>query len=135
MKPMASKKWTEVPHQIWYRTSAGMKPMMGKTRSDPFADLLGTGFAQFQSHCGVGGLARERNGCLELLAVHSRHPGKGEFRKFIGVAKKNYRGILVLSIWNPDLEQMLRRYGFTPFTRTESDGEQMDGMEWRLQSK
>lgn len=112
-----------------------MNPMMGETWVDPWFQLLGTGFTQFESHCGVGGLARERDGNLELLAVHSRYPGCGEFRKFIAIAKKNYRGILVLFIWNPDLEQMLRRYGFTPFTRTEEDGEQMDGMEWHSQSK
>lgn len=112
-----------------------MQPMMGRTRVDPWSQLLGTGFTQFDSHCGVGGLARERDGCLELLAVHGCHPGKGEFRKFITIAKRNYRGILVLSIWSPHLEKILLRYGFTPFTRTEVDGEQMDGMEWHSQSK
>lgn len=108
-----------------------MKAMMGKTSPDPMGELLGTGYQRFQAHCGINGLAKDDAEHLEVLAVDANKPGTGQFRKFIELAKKNYRCVTIWEVWNDDLRNALSRYGFEPCQKTMPWGEQVTGMIWR----
>lgn len=115
-----------------------MKPMMGKTMLCPFSQLLETGYYRFHAYCGVGGLAKEVKEELHILAIHADDPGTGQFRKFIQLAKKNYKSIYVWEVWNSTLERTLMRYEFHQVDRTETykDGttETNEGYHWEKTS-
>ena len=87
-------------------------------------------FERFQSPFGIDGLMSEKGPDLELLAVYAGEPGTGQFRRFISACKEKYSRVAVLEIWNEELPAILTRYGFTPFERTNPDGEHITGMEW-----
>lgn len=96
--------------------------------------ILGTGYQQFFSRSGIDGLARVRENTIELLAMVSNDPGKGQFRNFIAALKKQYDAIYVWVIWNEDLIPVLERYGFETATLTEEiQGvvETVTGMKWQ----
>jgi hypothetical protein len=98
----------------------------------PFLQDLGTGYQQFESDCGVGGLAKINGDRLDLLAFRARQPGSGQFREFIRRAKEEFSVICIWEIWNPEVEPMLQRYGFKPGeTDTDSDGSTMTGWRWQ----
>ena len=98
---------------------------------DPVGVALGTGFMRFQTRFGLDGLAKMNGDTLEVLAVHTMRPRQGRFRDFITAAKSTFKAVAVLDIWEPIVEAALTRYGFTKFSRTESDGERLTGMIWR----
>lgn len=100
-------------------------------RPDPVGKMLGTRFDQFRSNVGIDGLARYNgNGMIELLAVHARTPGKGQFRRFIANLKKEYKTICVWEISNPLLETVLPRYGFKREVTIDSNGETLAGFRY-----
>lgn len=92
--------------------------------------ILQTGFQEFETPmCGVGGLAKEYDRTIEILAVHASQPGTGQFRHFIDELKDSFDTIFILEVWNPDLQKTLKRYGFTRMTREEPD-ETITGFRW-----
>lgn len=90
---------------------------------------MNTGYQRFTHTSGVQGLAKVTGKRLDLLAVVSSHPGAGEFRAFIADAKKHFDVIAIWEIWEPLLDGILQRYGFTRTTLTE-DGETTTGRLW-----
>lgn len=107
-----------------------MKPIIGQNYPDPIGQLLGTGYMRFQSPTGICGLAKDDGERLDILAVDTLTPGKGQFRHFINEAKKQYSTICIWEIWNPWLEPVLLRYGFTPATEIAITGETLSGVKW-----
>jgi hypothetical protein len=86
--------------------------ILGKTKSNVWGDLLGTGFREFESPEGINGLYMILEGGLHLLAVLARNPGTGQFRRFISKAKEEFRFISVEEIMSPTMNAILERYGF-----------------------
>lgn len=106
---------------------------LGVIQENEISKELKTGFAQFKSPGGCGGLVKLNGGDVLILAIHSETPGRGQFRKFIRKLKKESRSIGFLSIWNPQLEKILKRYGFENFTHVtsiEGKVELVPGMIW-----
>lgn len=105
-------------------------PLMGKVEPDPVGEMLGTGYVQFQSPGGIGGLAKWSEDRLDLLAVHAFIEGKGQFREFIAQAKGQFKTICVWEDWNPIVGPALKRWGFTPETEIQGWGESVNGWRW-----
>lgn len=106
-----------------------MNPI-GKTTPSFIGVMLGTGYDEFQSPSGIGGLCKVTGDRLDLLAVHASIEGKGQFREFIRQCKEWFKTICVWHIANPVVEGALERYGFTPETEIDGQGETMTGMRW-----
>lgn len=104
--------------------------LLGFVEPDPIGVILGTGYMRFQSPNGLGGLAKWTDDRLDLLAVHAFTQGQGQFRSFIAAAKLQWKTICVWQISNPFLGSALERYGFTPETEIQSDGEIVEGFRW-----
>lgn len=117
------------------RAATGTDALMGDYRPDPIGEILHTGYMQFQSPTGIGGLAKWAGERLDLLAVHARTRQQGEFRKFIALAKGRFQTICVWEISNPILDAALERYGFQPETELQGDGEIINGRRWDAASQ
>lgn len=109
-----------------------MKPVLGETQEHWASQILGTGYRQFNSPSGIGGLAKEKEdgNRLDILAVHSETPRAGQFRQFIGQCKEQYKTICVWVVDNITLRAALIRYGFTEETEVQPDGEYVNGFRW-----
>lgn len=94
------------------------------------SEILGDDYQQFFAPCGCKGLAKEKDGRLDILAVDALQPGSGQFREFIRLAKLHYRTVCVWLDMNPIIGQALARYGFTPETEIQADGEIITGWRW-----
>lgn len=108
-------------------------PVLGPVEPDPIGLILGTGYMRFEAPCGVDGLAKTdaiEGGRIDILAVHARTPGKGQFREFIQQCKQHYGTICVWEDWNPAIGPALQRYGFTPETEIQGNGEAVNGWRW-----
>ncbi len=103
-------------------------PVFGKMRLNKWSELLNTDMREFNLGS-IHGLARIVDRHVIILAVCSDDPGKGAFRLLISNLKNEYDCISVIQIFNPDLEIVLRRYGFSMFAKT-LDGELVTGMRW-----
>lgn len=104
--------------------------VLGRTEPDPAGLILGTGYERFESPTGIDGLAKENGDRLDVLAVYAREHGQGAFREFIRLAKKEYRTVCVWLDDNPAIGPALQRYGFTPETEIQPDGEIVTGWRW-----
>jgi len=107
--------------------------ILGVLRPDRVAVALGTGFSRFDSPVGVGGLCKVTDGRLEILAVHSNHPGCGHFAEFIRLVKKEYSPILIWHVTNEILDDCLPRYGFRKWEERQQiagEWEHMEGYRW-----
>lgn len=105
-------------------------PVLGSVQPDPIGSILGTGFQCFRSPLGPEGLAKWTPSRLEILAVHSSLPGRGQFRDFIAAAQRHWPTICIWEVWNPILQDALPRYGFTPETDLQPNGETVSGWRW-----
>lgn len=74
---------------------------------------MDSGYHDFTSSAGISGLAKIEDKTLSLLAVVATEPRTGQFRKFIAQAKRKFRRIEIVEVWNADLRGILERYGFT----------------------
>lgn len=93
--------------------------------------ILQTGFQEFETPmCGIGGLAKEYDRTIEILAVHASAPGTGQFRRFVDELKDSFDVIYIWEVWNPDLKDTLKRYGFTRTRRVKPD-ETISGFRWK----
>lgn len=97
---------------------------------DPLGVLLGTGFNRFNTRVGIDGLAKITGSKLEILAVHAKTKGVGQFRDFITFAKRQFSHIYVWQDDNPIVTNALQRYDFTPAYTIEAGGEVVAGWEW-----
>lgn len=104
-------------------------PVLGKLREQHPHRCL-TSFFHFKTTVGVQGLARVNGHHLEILAVHSSHPGRGDFRNFIANCKRSYASIRFWALLNPELAKTLTRYGFYGGFDTDEFGEMVDVMDW-----
>lgn len=104
--------------------------VVGVLASDPVGLMLGTGYHRFKAACGIDGLAKVDGKRLDLLAVVTDTPGKGQFREFIRLAKAAYDTVRVWQISNPTLNEALKRYGFTRTWTLGPDGEVVTGRVW-----
>jgi hypothetical protein len=104
--------------------------VLGSIYPDPCAQVLGTGYSQFNSPSGIDGLAKWTDDRLDLLAVVTPTPGRGQFREFIKSAERHFRTICIWEVWNPWLESVLKRYGFTQETEVLGTGEIVNGFRW-----
>lgn len=101
--------------------------------TDATALVLGTGFNQFSALCGVGGLAKEHEdtGHIEVLAVHSNNPGRGQFRAFVAQLKRSFNKVTFWHEFNPRLGLALARYGFWQIEELcQLDGVILPGWRW-----
>lgn len=96
-----------------------------------FGILLKSPFDNFESSCGIYGLARLslKETRLDILAVVADAPGTGQFREFIRLAKLRFLTIGVWDIWGDNLKHTLARYGFTD-SILDLDDEKTHGMLW-----
>lgn len=78
------------------------------------SEMLGTGYAEFESSTGLNGLAKIEGRKLSLLAVVATEKRTGQFRKFIAQAKRKFDTIEIVEVWNINLRRVLLRYGFEP---------------------
>lgn len=106
-----------------------MNRVLGSTKDNVWGVLLDTGYREFQSPSGIQGLYKESPTRLDLLAVAATEPGTGQFRRFIAACKGRYDTICVWEIMNPELNGILKRYGFETTTEQEN-GETLDGWKW-----
>jgi hypothetical protein len=98
---------------------------------DPIGQMLGTRMLRFSARCGIEGLMRENgHGMIEVLAVTTRTPGRGQFRTFIRQLQVHYQIICVWHIDNPFLPGALQRYGFMPEVTVDEFGDAVTGMRW-----
>lgn len=72
----------------------------------------------------------ERAQMIEVLAVHAKKPGKGQFREFIRRLKGDYQIICIWHVENPLLDQVLPRYGFAPEVMVDERSEVLTGYRW-----
>jgi len=91
-----------------------MSKLRIKFKPNDICDMLDTGYLEFESSTGLNGLAKITDGTLSLLAVHATTKRQGQFRKFISQAKRKFKQIEILEVWNLGLRRVLLRYGFTP---------------------
>ena len=82
-------------------------------KASQLTKLMDTGYEDFESSAGIDGLAKIRNGTLSLLAVKATKQRTGQFRKFITQAKRKFKRIEIMEVWNLGLRDVLKRYGFT----------------------
>lgn len=106
--------------------------VLGQTRPDRIAQILGTGYERFNSLTGVDGLAKVNGDRLDVLAVHTPEPfqNRGCCREFVRQAKEQYCTVCIWHVDNQTLAGALKRYGFTPETEIQSDGEIVPGWRW-----
>lgn len=98
---------------------------------DPLSQILQTRMKRFESTTGIDGLARENNaGMIEVLAVYSRKPGSGGFRKFIAELKTRFQTICIWHVDNPFLPEVLVRYGFRFEETVDEHGDFLTGYRW-----
>lgn len=108
---------------------------LGTITPDPVGQALKTGMDRFSSPWGVDGLCRVVGVRVDILAIASQTPGKGQLRSFITALKGQFKHIRVMHIDNPILVPILARYGFVPFQDVESiegETEFITGMEWKI---
>lgn len=104
--------------------------LLGEVSPDPVGQILGAKYSRFSSPYGVDGLGFWTQDRLNLLAVHARAPGRGQFHRFIADAKCQWKTICVWEVWNEFLGPVLERYGFTPEIEIQPDGEVLKGFRW-----
>lgn len=75
--------------------------------------VMDSGYHDFTSSVGISGLAKIEDKTLSLLAVVSTEPRTGQFRKFIAQAKRKFHRIEIIEVWNAELREILKRYGFS----------------------
>ena len=100
---------------------------------DQIGIMLGFGekaYRRFTTKEGVGGLAKWKDGRLDILAIHTDDEGKGHLRDFIARSKQEFDTICIWEIWNANLAAALKRYGFEDETEIQGDGETLTGMRW-----
>lgn len=102
---------------------------------DPAGLLLGTGFMRFTTKLGIDGLALESNDHIDILAVHSDDPGKGNFRKFLIELRARYHSINFLSVQNDILRDSLVRGYFKPTQFIGTDGVIVAAMGWKKEMR
>lgn len=103
-----------------------MNAVLGNILGRPwYAVLTGADWVKFSSPTGIDGLAFEVDGNLHILAVSAKEKGKGHFREFIRLCKREYPEIRIYEVWNPWLDKALERYGFIDL------GEVTGGRMWR----
>lgn len=95
-------------------------PLLGSVAIDPIGEALNTGFMRFEN-AAVRGLAKWTDARLDLLAIVSMEPGRGNVREFIRQAKRYWPEIVVFEVFNPALKDALARYGFAPIVMTSGD--------------
>lgn len=105
-------------------------PILGVVCEDLAGTLLGTEYVRYRSPSGVHGLAKWNDSRLDLLAVFAKRPGTGQFRRFIGICKASFDTVCVWEVWNPILGPILSKYGFSPETEVQGDGEILTGWRW-----
>lgn len=110
-------------------------PVLGKTELCPTSRILATGYFRFESPSGIDGLAKPHGPTLEILAVHARKPGHGQFRLFIGVAQENFQTIKIWHVWNGLLKsKLLYSYGFREVKEravfADGSSEEIEGCRW-----
>ncbi len=105
--------------------------VLGVTKDNIWGTLLNTGYREFQSPLGIQGLYKESPARLDLLAVAATEPGTGQFRRFIAACKGRYATIFVWEIMNPELNGILKRYGFEVANEQEN-GETIEGWKWEV---
>jgi hypothetical protein len=111
-----------------------MNKILGETHTHWVSQILGTGYLQFQSPSGIGGLAQEydNGNRLDILAINSEVQGSGQLREFIKQCKDVYSTICIWVVENPTLASALGRYGFTPEVEIRND-ETVHGFRWDKQ--
>ena len=100
---------------------------------DPISKLLGTGFSRFDHGTEMSGLCKISGNTIEILAVVSELPGKGNFREFINRLKLEYSTIKVWHVENTFLPMVLLRYGFRPWEEKfciQGEWETSEGFRW-----
>lgn len=107
------------------KLTAAELTLLGKKSHQVFGVYIGKEYYNFESPTGLCGLCKCTKERIDLVAVYASQKGQGQCRDFIAQAKKNWKEIRVLEIWNYDLADALNRYGFKKF---EENGEV--GMKW-----
>lgn len=98
-----------------------------------FADL-------YQAVCGqsefvefnqgpIHGLWRINGDSIDILAVESDHPGRGDFSKWLRVVMQQYERVRFLHVGNDVLRKYLLRKGFRDVEWFEGN-ELVEGMRW-----
>ncbi len=103
--------------------------VLGITMPDPAGQLLNTGYDRFESETGIHGLAKSEENRLDILAVVAMEEGTGQFREFIKQCKAEYTTVCIWEVWNPQLQEVLPRYGFQRTTEFQVD-EVTHGWRW-----
>lgn len=100
---------------------------------DPVGQMFGLvrPFNSFESRFEIDGLMRtDGAGSIELLALLSRNPQRGQCRRFFRALKKAYRTVSVWHISNEVLHAALLRYGFQPEETVDESGDRLTGLRW-----
>jgi hypothetical protein len=102
-----------------------------KLEPDPAGQILQTRFLRFESSFGISGLCRENSaGMIEILAIASNSPQRGQCRRFFRALKRNFKTICVWHVENPILAAALARYGFRPEETVDEHGDRLTGFRW-----
>jgi len=86
-------------------------PVLGKLLPDELSNTLRTGFYKFNIKNHIDGLAKEKDGTIFILAVHSKV--EGSLWKMVEDMKEHYKKIVFFLVLNPVLKSALIRYEFT----------------------
>lgn len=103
-------------------------PVLGLLLPPTSRRFEGSEWSEFDTGALVG-IATVRDRRIDLLAVHARRPGRGDFRRFLADLMAAYNVVVVWAITNPFLPQVLERRGFRE-TMEYRDGELCDCMRW-----
>jgi hypothetical protein len=103
---------------------------LGELKPHPVGVVLGTGYNYFAAACGIDGLAKIEGDTLNILAVYARKQGSGQFREFIRLAKLEFKTVCIWEVFNPWLDDCLKRYGFKPAFTIAAHDEILQGWRW-----
>lgn len=86
------------------------------------AKALKSGFQEFFSPFGIGGLAKLTDEGLEILAIASDDPGNGNFTRFMDVVESKFNLVRFWDVLNPVLLTTLMRRCYTLQTLPDEHG-------------
>lgn len=99
---------------------------------DPVAKMLHTGMSRFDTVYKVDGLVKFNAEIIEVLALVSQEPRKGNCRAFIHQLQRCWPVVIVWHVTNGHLRRALERYGFRHYNvpLPMESRPTLDGMVW-----
>ena len=95
-----------------------------------------SGFKQFHSEFGVGGLAQSRHGQTDILAVHTDQPGTGQLSRFLDALEPIAGTVTFWTMMSGHLAAILKKRGYEKVEIADTYGEKQSCMQkslWKVE--